>query len=93
MVKSFESKPYVFARSQSNESHLYWSSVEEDLSSSSWKMIGDGKTLLKTDASVAYNTLTKVNNFSGRGNFFIELNKTLLQLMGNKDNENTIFLF
>ena len=56
-------------------------------------MIGNGKTLLKTDASVAYNTLTKVNNFSGRGNFFIELNKTLLQLMGNKDNENTIFLF
>ena len=61
MVKLFEKKPYVFVRSQSNESHLFWSSMEEDMTSSSWKMIGDGKTLLKTDASVAFNTLTKVS--------------------------------
>ena len=61
MVKLFESKPYVFARSQSNESHLFWSSMEEDMTSSAWKMIGDGKTWLKTDASVAFNTLTKVS--------------------------------
>ena len=60
IVKRFENKPYVFARSQSNDSHLYWSSIESDSSSSPWKMIGGSKNVLKTDVSVAYNTLTKV---------------------------------
>jgi hypothetical protein len=64
-VQDFQNKAYVFARSHSNSSHLYWSSVEGDsLSSSKWQMIGGSKAALYTDMSVAYNTFTKASSLT-----------------------------
>ena len=56
----YSKKPYVLARSYTNSSKLYWSSLGGDEKWSSWSRIGGGSASLMTDASVVYNSFSKV---------------------------------
>lgn len=60
-LQNVSGKLYVVARSYTNASHLYWSSLnKENLVSSSWQMIGGSSAKLLTDAAIVYNDFTKL---------------------------------
>jgi len=59
-VHMFQNQMYVFARSLTNSSHLYWSALSEAYTWSEWKMLGGGKALLNTDMAIAYNSFSKL---------------------------------
>ena len=57
----FAKRPYVVARSYTNSSKCYWSSLGTDNKWSSWSLIGGGSVSLLTDVSVVYNSFSKVD--------------------------------
>ena len=56
VIKILHNDTFVFARSQSKESHIYWSYRPEDGKWSPWKMIGDDSYHVISDPAVAINT-------------------------------------
>ena len=53
---------YVFARSFTNSSQLFVSTLDySKMLSTPWRIVGGESTPLMTDASVAYNSFTKVS--------------------------------
>ena len=56
VIKILHKDTFVFARSQSKKSHIYWSYRPEDGKWSSWKMIGDDSYYVTSDPAVAINT-------------------------------------
>ena len=56
VIKILHKDTFVFARSQSKESHIYWTYRPENGSWSPWKMIGDSSDHVKSDPAVAINT-------------------------------------
>lgn len=60
-VQAFENSLYVFARSFTNSSHLYVSILDPNtMKTTSWQMVGGDSAALLTDATIAYNSFTKL---------------------------------
>ena len=56
----YTGKPYVIARSYTNSSKCYWSSLGTNSKWSAWSLIGGASVSLMTDVSVVYNSFSKV---------------------------------